>query len=369
MANELIWSTDPASQNLPGPTLPTELQQYIRGAFWPQSRSSIVEYASYFKYFQWSISIISWPHNHFDKGLFAAQSYADLARFVKSLNSMANYSRASIALELKQEFPYCSDAQILRSMEIAVRLWLMLNVRSEDFPVGPSLSYISETAWPERTSLKTLIEDTFFPDSLLPNSHSSRIDPTFTVRNLRKLCRVKIQWTGNLRDHLSYDHLTATLYLFPHKICLISHLESCEVFPKDLLVDTIKTLDLLFPLGEESTHRYLDEIGQSFHRTSSRVLYRATSFEEFRYWRKRLVELHDVYNQTPGSLFQLWHDRRNPIQWWTFWLAAAIALMTVIFGVIGSYTGFRQVSIAQKSYELAVSQACSQENPPKFCAM
>lgn len=365
MAHQPIWSTGVTNQAGPESSLPVEIQLYIKNAFWPHSRSSIAEYASYFKYLQWSISILSWPDNVVDKEQFAAQTYADLAKIVRSMKAMSDYSRISIALELQREFPKCSIAQILRSMDLATRLWLMIYVRSEDFPIGPSLSYFTGTSWDGKASLTALVEGIFSPDPLPLKSHDSRIDPSFTVSNLRKFCRIKVQWTANLRDHLSCDG--TTLYLFPHKICLISHLESCDILPNELVAETIKTLDLLFPFAEESTHKYLDDTGQSFHRTSFRDLSRATKFEEFQYWRKRLMELHEVYNQAPNSVLQMWHDRRNPMQWWTFWLAAVIAVMTVFFGVLASYTGFVQVSIAQKSYDLALSQACPQSEPPKFC--
>jgi len=80
------------------------------------------------------------------------------------------------------------------------------------------------------------------------------------------------------------------------------------------------------------------------------------------------MDLYDVFEQAPRSVLQMWHDRRNTMQWWTFWLAAVIAAMTVVFGVFSSYTGYRQAFFAEKAYQLQVWQACSQDNPPaEFC--
>src|SRR5271155_1588790 len=158
--------------------------------------------------------------------------------------------------------------------------------------------------------------------------------------NLRKMCRVDVQWTPNLKDHLSYDRSTRRLWVYPHKICLVSHLDCCQVFPKDLLQETLRTLDLLFPFGEERAEKWLEANHQPFHRSSSSSYRkpRATDLTEFFYWRKQLVELYDVFQQSPETILQMWHDRRNPMQWWTFWLAALIAVLTVLFGVISSYT-------------------------------
>ena len=364
MAHLSIWPNEFSRQNCP---LPIEVQRYIRKAFWPNSTSSIAEYDKYFKYFQWTISVLSWPHGIVDTSQFAAQTYADLVNIVTSMKLMSDFSRLSIAQELQTDFPSSSQEQILRSMDLAARLWLTLHVRSEDFPVGPSLSDMTETSWAAASSLKGIIRETFPTNPYSSNNSNTRIDPSFTVVRLHKICRIKIHWTANLRDHLSFNRSTSTLFFFPHKICLISHLESCDILPKDFVAETIRTFDLLAPFGDESTQKFLDETRQSFYRTSYRDLPRATDLEEFRYWRKRLTELHDVYNEAPRSVLQIWHDRRNPLQWWTFWLAVAIAVMTIIFGIITSYTGFRQVNIAQKSFDLALAQACSQSNLPEFC--
>ena len=44
-----------------------------------------------------------------------------------------------------------------------------------------------------------------------------------------KLCRVRIQWTGNLRDHLCFDRATSTLYLFRHMTATPSSLEPYDL--------------------------------------------------------------------------------------------------------------------------------------------
>lgn len=212
--------------------------------------------------------------------------------------------------------------------------------------------------------MNKLVEECFHPSGYSINDQNKTIDPAFTIKNLRRFCRINVQWTANLKDHLLYDRSTVTLHLFPHKICLISHLDSWNILPKEFVAETLRTLDLLFPFGEEDTRKYLDQTGQTFYRTSSRDLSRATNFGEFHYWHKRLVELHGVFNQAPRSILQLWYDRRNPLQWWTFWLAALIAVLTIVFGIISSYTGFQQLAIAEQAYKLSVWQLCSQPDPP-----
>jgi len=56
-------------------------------------------------------------------------------------------------------------------------------------------------------------------------------------------------------------------------------------------------------------------------------------FHRYRYWKARLVELHDEFHAPPQTLWRAMKDSRNIIFWWTFWLAFAIAVMTFVFGV------------------------------------
>ena len=342
--------------------LDTQLQMYVIQVFWPRSKASIAEYTSYFKYFQWAISVLAWPDGINYDEQFAMKTYGDLAKITKCMEESQGSDRMLIAEKLRREFQGMDEGQILRSLDLTARLWLNLHVRSGDYPLGPSLSDMTDVEWTKKASLKDLISYCFQTNSGVNKDRHQRIDSAFTAENLRRFCRVDVQWTANLKDHLSYDHSTSTLYLFPHKICLIGHLESCNALPEDFVSETIQTLDLLFPFGKEGTRKYLDQKGQTFYRTSSRDLSRATDFEEFRYWRKRLEDLHDVFHQAPRNILQMWYDRRNPLQWWTFWLAAFIALLTIVFGIISSYTSFRQVAYAEKAYELSVLQACSQGN-------
>jgi len=52
---------------------------------------------------------------------------------------------------------------------------------------------------------------------------------------------------------------------------------------------------------------------------------------EFDHWRDRLLEVYDVVFQSPPvSWAQLWRDRRNPQQFWTFWIALIILALTLI---------------------------------------
>ena len=344
-----------------------QLQQYIKDSFWPQSQSSVAEYVSYFKYFQWMVGVVAWSDNTGNSEGHAIRTYEDLAMFVRFMTQNKDCRRGEIAEKLSSQRPDWTASQILRSIDLTARLWLTLHVRSNDFPTGPYLSDIAEAQWAYKSTFKEMALDCF-PKISASSSRESRIDPSFTIVSLRKLCRINIQWTANLLDHLRYDRSKGTVHIYPHKVCLISHLESCDIIPKELISETLQTLDLLFPFSDKATQDYLDESSQPFYRTSHRNTASVSDFGEFHYWRKRLLELHDLYNQAPRSVAQMWHDRRNPMQWWTFWLAALIALLTIVFGIISSYTAFKQMGLAVKANQLSALQTCSQLDPlPAVC--
>lgn len=66
--------------------------------------------------------------------------------------------------------------------------------------------------------------------------------------------------------------------------------------------------------------------------------------DHFHFWRDRLVILKQAYDEaTPRALPQWWYDRRNGPQWYTFWTAIVVLVLTVFFGLIQSIEGAIQV--------------------------
>ena len=52
---------------------------------------------------------------------------------------------------------------------------------------------------------------------------------------------------------------------------------------------------------------------------------------DFDHWRDRLLELREeIFQSPPVSWAQLWRDRRNPQQYWTFWVAMMILILTFL---------------------------------------
>ena len=66
----------------------------------------------------------------------------------------------------------------------------------------------------------------------------------------------------------------------------------------------------------------------------------------FSHWRDRLRDLKEAFDcrEPPGPKY-VWRDRSKPVQWWTFWIAVFILILTIVFGLIQSITGILQVAL------------------------
>lgn len=143
------------------------------------------------------------------------------------------------------------------------------------------------------------------------------------------------------------------------------------IFPDGCLNETMRTLDILFPFGDDHTMEYLKNEAQDFYALTipRHSRYLPADLNEFDYWRDRLAVLYNLLNQPPSTLVGMLYDyRRNPIQWWTFWLAVFLSILILVFGVAGLIIGSKQLRPSEKAHALAVEQACVQAvRPPGLC--
>ena len=102
------------------------------------------------------------------------------------------------------------------------------------------------------------------------------------------------------------------------------------LLPIKLLRETILSLDLLFPFWDSETEALLAKEKQNFHEYGNFEVTGTLTLLDFDHWRDRLLELHEeIFQSPPVSWAQLWRDRRNPQQFWTFWVAMMILILTV----------------------------------------
>lgn len=113
--------------------------------------------------------------------------------------------------------------------------------------------------------------------------------------------------------------------------------------------EALRTLMLLFPQPDCATRKLFRQLPAPFALEPGllRCGYLKTDdrqIEKFTYFHDRLVVLKQLFDDaTPRTLTQWWHDRRNGVQWYTFWVAITVLAFTLVFGLIQSIEGALQV--------------------------
>jgi hypothetical protein len=140
---------------------------------------------------------------------------------------------------------------------------------------------------------------------------------------------------------------------------LLTKVSNSSILPKTLLKETLLSLKLLFPHWDTLTESFMLQHDQAFHLEGPFDDNRPSNLADFNHWRNRLLELHQIFHSPPVGWTQIWADRRNPLQWYTFWIAIVIVVLTIIIGIISSVTAIIQTCLAYESVRIARSQIMS----------
>jgi hypothetical protein len=116
------------------------------------------------------------------------------------------------------------------------------------------------------------------------------------------------------------------------------------MFPASFIEETLRTLAILFPKHDAATKQwYMKAALKPACRFDMQLLRiknvdaESRQMENFRYWHDRLVILKEVYDEArPSTLSQWWYDRRNGVQWYTFWVALLVFILIVIQCIEGA---------------------------------
>ncbi|KAI4162878.1 MAG: hypothetical protein LQ342_003595 [Letrouitia transgressa] len=176
-----------------------------------------------------------------------------------------------------------------------------------------------------------------------------KLPQSFTAAYLEKVGGIQVRWTSNLADHLLLRDDDTKLMLFHQVSALRLHKASPDsLFPPSLVDETLRTISLLIPpvLGAcnpwfklEQQKQQIDEQAGLCDRLNSSE----RQIDRFVFWRERLVLLKRTFDEAePRTLSQLWWDDRRKSQWFTFWVAVLVFIVTVFFGVIQSVASIVQ---------------------------
>lgn len=228
-------------------------------------------------------------------------------------------------------------------LDLAVDVWSMLSIAK--FP--GDMSYDEPIPWEDDVTLTDVVHKCF---PLHPFSQDMvKMPQAFTAAHLEKIGGIQVVWTSNLADHLLLKEDDTKLMLFHQVSILRLHkILSNDILPEDLAEETIRTISLLMPpvLGEPNLwfrqqrqmHKIDTEAGNCDRLNSSQ-----RQIKNFVYWRDRLVLLKRTFDDTePRNLSQLWWDDRKKTQWFTFWVAVLVFILTLFFGIVQSVASIVQ---------------------------
>jgi hypothetical protein len=280
-------------------------------------------------------------------------TYCDIIDIINSLR-YENLARDDLRARIEKSFGLeeC-DYECVNSVEkndfannlidLALRLWLMMPIgcfRQISFP-GTSLEW-------RQGSLYDAIAAQFTKSRQVKESVT--LGKVFNARNLDRIGGLRIIWTNNLADHLRMHDDDTRVSIFHHTTFLIYQKQMRDrIFPQGLVEETLRTLALLLPCHDKKVKKWyrsqnlrfaLDEnaIKNTPLKTEDRQL------DKFEFWHDRLAILKDVFDDAePNTIAQWWQDRRRRVQWYTFWVAVLVLILTMLFGVIQSIEGGMQV--------------------------
>jgi len=117
----------------------------------------------------------------------------------------------------------------------------------------------------------------------------------------------------------------------------------------------LRTIALLLPSTDKGVKNWYRK-QQLLYRLDSQATKRpipgieGRQIDKFYFWRERLVILKQAFDEAePYTISQWWYDRRRGPQWYTFWVAIVVLVLTVFFGLAQTIEGAVQVYLAWHS--------------------
>ena len=282
---------------------------------------------------------------------------ASVIRLLKDLGEARRTRLQLIDLVFNSPFFTWDDSMVGEYLapsliDLAVDVWSMLSIAK--FP--GDISYDEPIPWEDDVTLTDLVHKCF---PLYPFSDIVKMPQAFTAAHLEKIGGIQVVWTSNLADHLLLKEDDTKLMLF-HQVSILRLHRNLpnDILPEGLADETIRTISLLMPpvLGESNLwfrqqrkmHKIDTEAGNCDRLNSSQ-----RQIKNFLFWRDRLVLLKRTFDDAePRNLSQLWWDDRKKTQWFTFWVAVLVFVLTLFFGIIQSVASIVQAWASVQSLRI-----------------
>lgn len=279
------------------------------------------------------------------------KKHADIIDIIQKLrhsNATRQQEIADLRSKLRLQSLSNSDELISQAIDLAIRIWLMVDVGEVAGSLVPGQTPL---VWANGT-LKGFIENQFGSPIPAPKTIRVKLDKVFTARNLECIAGLQIIWTDNLSDHLRLTADTVAddrcIAIF-HHISVLKHHKDNQVFPCGFVDETLRTLSLLLPQYDATSSKWLisqQRILGLDHRIIEAGQLKANErqIEKFIFWHDRIGILKQVFDEAePSTISQWWFDKRRRVQWYTFWTAVIVVMLTLLFGVVQCVEGGLQV--------------------------
>jgi hypothetical protein len=158
-----------------------------------------------------------------------AKHHMDFLKVVKELQEDFSLTRAQLRTKVTALLPQVPHSgagpKTDRCIDIAVRLWLMLNTREWSFANDGKGQMRECLDWTDSQRFQDFVHSLFPKSTEKLSLKESRLKPGFTVAYMVNVCGLNVEWTYSLEDHLRLDRQrnARTLWVFAEEAFLQAH--------------------------------------------------------------------------------------------------------------------------------------------------
>ncbi|KAF2236871.1 hypothetical protein EV356DRAFT_54332 [Viridothelium virens] len=207
-------------------------------------------------------------------------------------------------------------------------------------------------AWPNHLSITEVIGNCFKQEDHRYAVRKSHFSKDLNVHSLEKIGGYRILWTNNILDHLALkDDNAVAIFNTASTLRLIGN-SAGDVFPPGFIDETLRTVALLLPSADAACSKWLEirEKTQNLDPGIRQLPSAPRDVEAYTYWRDRLLIIEESFDQhEPADLSQWYYDRRKKVQLYTFWVAVAVLVLTIFFGLLSSVASVVQAWASVKA--------------------
>ena len=194
----------------PTSTLSETVREGIIINLWPSNHAlskSIDDFDAYFVYYNEQCRTQAQTDH-------VAETQVDIVDIAQHINNNAASSLNDLRNSLHRAYPrFRNDpARLSNSIELAARLWLMINVQNTR-PGGYRTTLQTAWPWPDGSSLVDVLQ-TLRSQAPSITASTQRFAEVFNGFELERIGGFRIEWTDNLSSHFHFEG--KVIYLYYH---------------------------------------------------------------------------------------------------------------------------------------------------------